>query len=267
MKCNNVRAQEIYYILWQILIQKQIQIQLQKLKRFLKRNATVCNIARKAQQIYYILLHLNATHIFTISRWEIYHFMLFPKITKLRSARKNNANLCYKCRWSFVESICFKLSLSAINIRCCVIGNIGEAKNCSRSTDWQSNMFQMHGVNISENTNISNVDKYILSTVFNGTMCSISNIGVRLKCCCDAEEKHIHGHDWGLDTVFVPLKIISQLKRERMGISCHFFGICFQSDSDWAESLWSSYLHSLVIFSDQIRQTAWNFFSLINSIW
>ena len=53
----------------------------------------------------------------------------------------------------------------------------------------------MHGANISGNADISNVDKYMLSTVFNDMMCSISNIGVRLKCCCDAEEKHFHGHD------------------------------------------------------------------------
>ena len=85
----------------------------------------------------------------------------------------------------------------------------------------------MHGANISDNANISNVDKYMLSTVFNDMMCSISNIGVHLKCCCDAEEKHFHGHDWGLDTVFVPLEIISQLKRERMGISCHFLESAF----------------------------------------
>ena len=48
---------------------------------------------------------------------------------------------------------------------------------------------------MSDNANISNVDKYMLSTVFNGMMCSISNIGVRVKGCCDAEEKHFHDHD------------------------------------------------------------------------
>ena len=57
------------------------------------------------------------------------------------------------------------------------------------------------------------------------------------------------------------------IEKRKNGNFMSFFGICFQSDSDWAESLWSSYLHSLVIFSDQIRQTAGKLFCLINSIW
>ena len=48
--------------------------------------------------------------------------------------------------WSLAESICFKLSLSAINIRC-VIGNIGEWKKLVQ-INWFTikYVFKMHGV-------------------------------------------------------------------------------------------------------------------------
>ena len=176
IECNNTRAQEIYYILWQI------QIQLQKLWQ-IKISKKECNSVQHCPQSPGNILHLITllhAHLYYlslgISQWEIYHFIFSQKITFLRSARKNNANPCNKCRWSFVESICFKLSLSAINIRC-VIGNIGERQKIApdQLIDNQTYfkcmeyIFQILPI-------FQFADKYMLSTVFNDMLCSISNI-------------------------------------------------------------------------------------------
>ena len=100
----------------------------------------MCRDAGKAPEIYYYIFYITL-------RWDLHLQRLLPGTCL---TKKLKHIFCHKIQiflggtllffvnylcvfvtnvqiWSLAESICFKLSLSAINIRC-VIGNIGEWK-------------------------------------------------------------------------------------------------------------------------------------------